>query len=112
MRGLLQAERPDGIFCYNDPIALAAIEVVLEAGLRIPEDIAFVGCDNLHFNSTLKAPLSSVDHHSGLVGVRAAKMLLSLLKNKTSRPPWHVALKPSLVVRQSSLHNGRRLALA
>ncbi len=112
MRGLLQAERPDGIFCYNDPIALAAIEVVLEAGLRIPEDIAFVGCDNLHFNSTLKAPLSSVDHHSSLVGVRAAKMLLSLLKNKTSRPPWHVALKPSLVVRQSSLHNGGGLALA
>jgi DNA-binding LacI/PurR family transcriptional regulator len=43
MRGLLQADRPDGVFCYNDPIASAAIEVVLEAGLRIPEEIAFVG---------------------------------------------------------------------
>jgi len=112
MRGLLQVDRPDGVFCYNDPIAFAAIEVVLEAGLRIPEDIAFVGCDNLHFDTTLRAPLSSIDHHSSLVGVRAAKMLLSLLKNKTLRSPRHVALKPSLIVRQSSLHNARGLAPA
>jgi LacI family transcriptional regulator len=102
MRSLLQVERPDGVFCYNDPIAFAAIEVALEAGFRIPEDIAFVGCDNLHFDTTLRAPLSSVDHHSSLIGVRAAEMLLSLLNSKTPRPLRHVALKPSLVVRQSS----------
>ena len=50
MRGLLEGKRPDGVFCYNDPMALAAIEVALEAGLRIPEDIAFIGCDNLHYD--------------------------------------------------------------
>jgi LacI family transcriptional regulator len=107
MRALLQSARPDGVFCYNDPIAFSAIEVAMEAGLRIPEDIAFVGCDNLHFDTNLKAPLSSVDHHSSLIGVRAAKMLLSLLSSKTPRPPRHVALQPSLVVRQSSLRNSR-----
>jgi LacI family transcriptional regulator len=112
MRGLLQANRPDGVFCYNDPIAFAAIEVALEAGLRIPEDIAFVGCDNLHFDAALRAPLTSIDHHSSQVGVRAAKMLLSLLKNKTPRLPTHVALKPSLVVRQSSLRSSRELSPA
>jgi len=109
MRGLLQADRPDGVFCYNDPIAYAAIEVALEAGLRIPEEIAFVGCDNLHFDTALRAPLTSVDHHSSLVGVRAGKMLLNLLKGKTLRPPRHIALKPSLVVRQSSLRNAAEL---
>jgi LacI family transcriptional regulator, galactose operon repressor len=112
MRSLLLADRPDGVFCYNDSIAFAAVEVVLNAGLRIPEDIAFVGCDNLHFDTTLRAPLTSVDHHSNLVGVRAAKMLLRLLKGKTPRAPQHVALKPSLVVRQSSLRNARRPAPA
>jgi len=109
MRGLLQADRPDGVFCYNDPIAYAAIEVALEAGLRIPDDIAFVGCDNLHFDTTLRTPLTSVDHHSSLIGVRAAKMLLSLLNSKTPRPLRHVALKPSLVVRQSSLRSAPEL---
>jgi len=103
MRNLLSHRRPDGVFCYNDPIAIAAIDVALEAGLRIPKDIAFIGCDNLHFDASLKAPLSSVDHHSRLIGVRAAKMLLSRLRDKASGTPRHIALQPALVVRASSL---------
>jgi LacI family transcriptional regulator len=105
MRKLLDGRHPDGVFCYNDPIAIAAIEVALDAGLRIPEDIAFVGCDNLHYGASLKAPLSSIDHHSSLIGVRAAKMLLNILKDKSSRTVRHVVLEPSLVVRHSSLHS-------
>ena len=85
MRNLLAGKRPDGVFCYNDPMAIAAIDVVLEAGLRIPQDIAFIGCDNLHYDSSLKASLSSMDHHSSQIGARAAKLLLNLLKDKTSK---------------------------
>jgi LacI family transcriptional regulator len=109
MRNLLAGKRPDGVFCYNDPIAIAAIDVALEAGLRIPQDIAFVGCDNLHYDSSLKAPLTSIDHHSSEVGVRAATMLLRLLKDKKSSKPRHVVLQPSLVVRQSSLRRSRAM---
>ncbi len=104
MRKLLDGRHPDGVFCYNDPIAIAAIEVALDAGLRIPEDIAFVGCDNLHYGASLKAPLSSIDHHSSQIGVHAAKLLIRLLKDKTSKTVRHVVLAPSLVVRHSSLH--------
>lgn len=107
MRNLLAGKRPDGVFCYNDPIAIAAIDVVLEAGLRIPRDIAFAGCDNLHYDSSLKAPLTSIDHHSGLIGVRAAKMLLRLLSDKSSKTIRQVVLQPSLVIRESSLHRGK-----
>ena len=102
MRSLLAGKRPDGEFCYNDPIAIAAIDVALEAGLKIPKEIAFVGCDNLHYDSSLKAPLSSMDHHSSLIGVRAAEMLLKLLSEKKPKAPRHVVLQPELVVRQSS----------
>jgi LacI family transcriptional regulator len=104
MRKLLGGRPPDGVFCYNDPIAIAAIDVALDAGLRIPDDIAFVGCDNLHYGASLKAPLSSIDHHSSLIGMRAAKVLLNLLKDKGSQRVRHVVLQPSLVVRESSLH--------
>jgi LacI family transcriptional regulator len=106
MRNFLAGKRPDGVFCYNDPIAIAAIDVALEAGLRIPQDIAFVGCDNLHYDASLKAPLTSIDHHSSEVGVRAATMLLRLLKDKRTRKPCRVVLQPSLVVRQSSMRGG------
>jgi LacI family transcriptional regulator len=104
MRKLLEGKRPDGVFCYNDPIAITAIDVALEAGLRIPRDIAFVGCDNLHYGASLRAPLSSIDHHSGQIGARAAKMLLKILKDKEFRRIRQVVLAPSLVVRLSSLH--------
>jgi len=34
------AQRPDGVFAYNDPMAIGAIHAILDAGLRIPEDVA------------------------------------------------------------------------
>jgi LacI family transcriptional regulator len=106
MRNLLAGKRPDGVFCYNDPMAIAAVDVAIEAGLRIPSDIAFIGCDNLHYDGSLKAPLSSMDHHSSLIGARAAKMLLHLLKEKSTKASRHVVLQPSLVVRESSMRRG------
>jgi LacI family transcriptional regulator len=106
MRNLLAGKRPDGVFCYNDPMAIAAVDVALEAGLRIPKDIAFIGCDNLHYDDSLKSPLSSVDHHSSQIGERAAKMLLSRLKDRTSKTARQVLLQPSLVIRESSLRHG------
>jgi LacI family transcriptional regulator len=108
MRNLLAGKRPDGVFCYNDPIAVAAMDVAFQAGLRIPRDIAFVGCDNLQYGASLRVPLTSVDHHSSLIGVRAAKMLLKLLKDSTSPRERQVLLQPSLVVRESSLWRKKR----
>src|SRR5215472_3800316 len=44
MKHLLQTDpAPDGIFCYNDPVAIGAMRAITEAGLRIPQDIAVVG---------------------------------------------------------------------
>jgi LacI family transcriptional regulator len=108
MQPLLGSKRPDGVFCYNDPIAIAAIDAALEAGVRIPEDMAFIGCDNLHYDSSLKVPLSSMDHQSGQIGVRAAKILLHLLKDKTANRLRNVMMEPSLLVRASSLYRGKQ----
>jgi LacI family transcriptional regulator len=104
MRTLLAGRHPEGVFCYNDPMAIAAIDVALAAGLRIPQDIAFIGCDNLHYDGSLKASLSSMDHHSGQIGVRAARLLLQLLKNKekAAKSTRQVVLQPTLVARESS----------
>ncbi len=103
MRQLLAGKPFDGVFCYNDPIAMSAIDVALEAGLRIPQDIAFVGCDNLHYGASRRVQLSSIDHHSSQIGVRAAKLLLKLLNDKATASSRRVVLLPSLVVRHSSL---------
>ena len=102
MRQLLELDpRPDGVFCYNDPTAMGAINEVLDAGFRIPNDIAIIGCGNVHYDSSLRVPLSSIDQQSALIGERAAKLALSLLGTKGGRPKT-ILLEPKLVVRAST----------
>ena len=108
MRFLLrQRSRPDGVFCYNDPLAIGAMTAIVESGLRIPEDIAVIGCGNLHYDSELRVPLSSVDQHSQLIRERAAKILLNLIESKVRPKARCVILDPSLVVRSSTLRRSQ-----
>lgn len=93
---------PDGVFCYNDPIAIGGIDAILEAGLRVPQDIAVIGCGNLHFDKSLRVPLSSIDQQSAAIGERAGKLLLSVLGAKIPPQPKSIMLEPSLVPREST----------
>jgi LacI family transcriptional regulator len=103
MKQLLQLKpRPDGVFCNNDPIAMGALRAILDAGLQIPQDIAVVGCGNVHYDDLLKVPLSSIDQDSKGLGTSAAKLALSIIKQKSKSTPRSVLLEPKLVVRASS----------
>lgn len=96
-------KRPDGIFCFNDPVALGAMRAILEAGLRIPEDIAVVGCGNLSYSDFLRVPLSSVDQGSARIGKAAAIMALKLAQNRVKPAAKTELIEPVIVVRASSL---------
>ena len=103
MKQLLQLKpRPDGVFCNNDPIAMGALRAILDAGLQIPKDIAVVGCGNVHYDDLLKVPLTSIDQDSKGLGTSAAKLALSIIKQKSKSTPRSVLLEPKLVVRASS----------
>ena len=102
MRKLLQTKpRPDAVFCYNDLTAIGAIHAVLEAGLSIPGDIAFVGCGNVRYSDYLRVPLSSIDQSTGLLGEQAGRLALELIGNRAAAPK-HIRVKPKLVIRASS----------
>jgi len=104
MRFLLKHDpMPDGVFAHNDPLAFGAMEAILDAGLRIPEDIAVIGCGNLHYDSLLKVPLSSIDQNSRGIGERCAEILLNALESKTKPALKSIILEPSLAPRASSL---------
>lgn len=94
--------RPDGVFCYNDPVAMGAIDCILEKGLRIPEDVAVIGCGNLHYDASLRVPLSSIDQNSRRIGEEAARLTLGILESKKTPAPESVILEPTLVVRAST----------
>ncbi len=103
MRQLLSVKaRPDGVFCFNDPLAMGAMNYALDRGLQIPEDIAIIGCGNLHYDDALSVPLSSINQHSRKIGQEAARITLSILNSKTPLKPESVVLQPELVVRRST----------
>jgi LacI family transcriptional regulator len=93
--------RPDAVFCFNDTIAVGAMSKVLDAGLRIPQDIAFVGCGNFHYSSHLRVPLSSIDQKSREIGERTASMIVRLIEKPSARPRTSI-LEPELIIRASS----------
>jgi LacI family transcriptional regulator len=105
MRQLLRGKsRPDAVFCYNDLTAIGAIHATLEAGLSIPNDVAFVGCGNIRYSDYLRVPLSSIDQSTGNLGEHAGKLTLELVNNHATAPR-QIRVKPRLVVRASSAHS-------
>jgi LacI family transcriptional regulator len=91
-----------GVFCYNDPLAIGAMNTILEAGLRIPEDVAVIGCGNLHYDGSLRVPLSTVDQHSQKIGEHAGNILLRLIESKIRPGSTSIILDPALLVRAST----------
>lgn len=94
--------RPDGLFCFNDALAVGAMFRAIEAGLGVPKDLAIVGCGNFHYSSKLRVPLSSVDQCAREIGERTAKMVSTLLGKSPSERSRKVVLEPQLIVRASS----------
>jgi LacI family transcriptional regulator len=94
--------RPDGVFCFNDTIAVGAMDRALEAGLRIPKQLAVVGCGNFHYSGKLQVPLTSVDQRSREIGERTAKMIMTLVEKPAQSRSRTVILKPELMARASS----------
>ena len=103
MGQLLQlTPRPDGVFCYNDPVAAGAIKAILEAGLTVPRDIAVVGAGDVHYSDMLRVPLSTINQSSLQIGESAAGLLLECMQAKTPLPPKRILFPPRLVERESS----------
>ncbi len=103
MRQLLSCKRvPDGVFCFNDPMAMGAVNEAVNQGFRVPEDIAIIGCGNLHYDDSLRVPLSSVDQHSRRIGAEAARLVLNALNSKVTPKPKAILLPPELIVRKST----------
>jgi LacI family transcriptional regulator len=96
------ANPPDAVFCHNDPLAIGAMNAIFDAGLDIPKDIAMIGAGNLHFNSSLRVPLSSVDQQSAKLGEQAGELILDILDPKKNNGVHRVILEPSVVVRAST----------
>jgi DNA-binding LacI/PurR family transcriptional regulator len=104
MKALLDLpERPTAVFCVSDRTALNALQAINEAGLRVPEDIALVGFDDVPEAQQTIPPLTTVHDPKWEMGAVAAQLLIDLINGKTSAfPPIRLVLPASLIVRASS----------
>jgi len=92
---------PDAVFCFSDLMAIGVMEVCLERGIRIPEDIALVGYADLDYSGVLRIPLTSVRQPRNEIGLAAAEILLARLDGKEPEPA-EVKLPVELIIRESA----------
>jgi LacI family transcriptional regulator len=93
--------RPTAVFASNDAMAIGAISAIQGKGLRIPEDIAIGGFDDVPITKYLKPSLSSVHVPIYDLGTNAASKLIRLIKNENNIPEEKIVLRTTLIVRES-----------
>ena len=93
--------RPDAIFAANDLIALGVLQALTFAGVRVPDDLAILGYDDIDFAASVAIPLSSVRQPREQLGNVAADTLLEVIADPAARVR-DVVLEPELVVRRST----------
>lgn len=98
------AERPTGVFAANDLLAIGMLQGFVQAGMRVPEDVALIGFDDIAFAAAAAVPLSSVRQPRALLGTQAAELLFEEFSAGEDQPHQHrvVRVMPELVVRSSS----------
>lgn len=94
-------DRPTALFCADDLIALGVMDAVIDAGLRIPEDVAIIGVDDVPAASLRTVGLSTVRQPAGEMGRRAVALLLERLHGGPDREPVDIVLRPRLIVRRT-----------
>ena len=115
MKALLALpRRPTAVFVANNLMTLGAFRALHEARIRIPEELALVGFDDMPWATSLNPPLTAVSQPSQEIGSAAADLLLDRIA-RPDRTIRHVILETTLVVRAScgaSLHRARPKAAA
>lgn len=93
--------QPTAVFAASDMMAIGALKVLREAGLRVPEDIAVVGFDDIPLASMVDPPLTTVRQPIEQLGSTAAELLISLLQNPQEATVHRIVLPTELVIRAS-----------
>ena len=96
-------ERPDAVFAANDLLAMGVLQAFNMLGsVRVPEDIALIGYDDIDFAAAAVVPLSSIRQPASLIGYTAVDLLLKEAAARDAFTPEQVVFQPELVVRDST----------
>lgn len=103
MQELLKiSPRIDAVFAANDLMAMGALTAIREAGLRIPQDIAVAGMDDIPAARLVYPPLTTITQYQHNIGRKAAEMLFDRVKDEYIESPRSREMPFSLIVRNST----------
>lgn len=94
-------ERPDAVFCTTDILTLGVYRALMEQGIRIPEQIALIGFDDIFFDQYTQPKLTSVAFDPHEFGRLAFQLLYDRLQGST-KPKQYCLVEPKLQIRESS----------
>lgn len=96
------AERPDAVFAANDLLAVGLLQAfAIMGGVRVPDDIALIGYDDIDFAAATVVPLSSIRQPARLIGATAVDLLLDEVESPDAGGGV-VRFQPELVIREST----------
>src|SRR5262249_49061350 len=107
---LRRDDRPTALFALTDVLAIRVMGVIRSMGLRIPDDVAVVGFDDIVMSEDLDPPLTTVRHPAPPVGRRATELLFSKLERGARAPPAIERLPCELVIRRSCGQTAREVS--
>ena len=93
---------PEAVFCANDLLALGMLRGLLQAGVRVPADVALIGYDDIDFAEASTVSLSSIRQPTYRLGRIATELLLDECDNPDTHAHRQIMFQPELVVRESS----------
>lgn len=99
-------EKPTGLVCYNDELAMKLLDIIREKKLGIPEDISIVGFDNSFLAEVSEVKLTSIEHPKSELGNIAAQIILNMIKKNSNSNKWEdvesFVFEPEIVLRNST----------
>ena len=98
---LSMRDPPSAIFGVNDYMALGAYEAVLDAGLRVPEDIALIGFNDITFSAMKGIELTTIGQKKYEMGSIAVHTLIDKIEGRDGDKARQITLEPELIVRKS-----------
>lgn len=96
-------QRPDAVFAANDLLAVGLLQALaILSDIRVPEDIALIGYDDIDFATATVVPLSSIRQPAHLIGSTAVDLLLRQIADPDGDHERAVRFQPELVIREST----------
>lgn len=93
---------PDGVVCFNDPVAMSYLHKLLLMGIDVPKELKVIGIDDLEYAKYMPVPLSTMQQPCKEIGDMAVATMIRRLENPM-QPPMELLLSTTLLARASTI---------